>query len=203
MKTMLKTVLLFPLVCLALACADKPKDLDKAYSLKGGFHIALPKEDFGVLSEINVDSGEVLSFYQKKDPSITEVQTYMYDNFESYPPISFSYAYTKVNTDFFKDRPPFGIENMLYDNIEDLSINGKICRKSVFTEIENQKRVVMLSCQDGSQTWDVIIQTFFADQELTEDLTQEEKTAVLNAEAEINNNLMAKIETALKTIEIK
>lgn len=201
MKIMLKTMLLLSFVFLIQACSDKAAD--KTYSLKGGLKITLSQEDFGSLREIKVDSEENLLFYQNEDPSITEVQTYMYDNFENYPPISFSYAYTKMDTNFFENRPPFGLQDVLYDDIEDLAISGKSCRKSVFTERENQKKVVMLSCHDNRQSWEIIFQTFFAEQELTEDLSQEEKDAILKAAKEINDNLAAKINTALKTIEIK
>lgn len=201
MKTMLKTMLLLSFVFLIQACADKAADKSKTYALKGGLNITLSQQDFGTLREIKVNPKENLKFYQKEDPSITEVQTYMYDNFENYPPISLSYAYTKMNTNFFENRPPFGFQEVFYDSIEDITISGKACRKSIFTE--DEKKVVMLSCHDNQQSWEIIIQTFFANQALTDDLTQEEKDAILKAQTEINNNLAAKIDAALKTIEIK
>lgn len=203
MRTMLKTIMLISCVFLIQACSDKSADKNRTYTLKGGLNITLSQEDFGTLREIKVDPKETLQFYKEEDPSINSVQTYMYDNFENYPPISLSYAYTKVDNNFFENRPPFGLQEVIYDDIEELNISGKTCRKSVFTEKESQKKIVMLSCNDDQQSWELIIQTFFADQELTDDLSREEKDAILKATSEINDNLALKIDNAIKTIEIK
>ena len=184
------------------ACS-KSEASSEHYSLNGGLSVTLPQKDFGVLREVKIDPAAVMEAYKAQNPSATKLQTFMYDNFESYPPVAFSYAYTKTEEDASALQEPFGFEDVIYDDIEELSISGKKCRKSSFVDLGTEKKVTTLSCKDGSRAWDIVIQTFYANPQVQDGISKEQKDIIFETAATMNKNLAFITDEAIKSIEIK
>lgn len=194
---------LIAVTALSFQACSKSKPLSENYTLNGGLSITLPEKDFGILREVKINPDDIMKAYKEQNPSVSELQVFMYDNFESYPPVAFSYAYTKTNTDASAAQEPFGFEGVIYDDIEEISISGKKCRKSSFVDLETEKKVTTLSCKDGGQAWDIVIQTFYANPQVQDNIPQEQENAIYNAAATMNNNLSFITDEAIKSIEIK
>ena len=198
------TLLMFAaIMALSFQACSKNEPLNENYSLKGGLSVTLPEKDFGVLREVEINPEEIMKIYKKQNPSATGLKTFMYDNFESYPPVVFSYAYTKADAEDSANQEPFGFEGVIYDNIEEISISGKKCRKSSFVDLETEKKITTLSCKDENQSWDIVIQSFYANPQVQEGISQEQKNAIYDAAETMNRNLAAITDEAIKSIEIK
>lgn len=202
MKNILSCFLIAGLMLAFQACAEKAP-LAEDYNFKGGLSIHLPQKDFGVISEVQTNAEDILKTYQEFNPEVTQVETAMYDNFSKYTPIGFSYAYTKVNADIFADQAPFGFEDYLYDSSEDLQINGKQCRKSVITDEANNRTLTLLSCKDKNQSWDIFLQSFFAQANPPGELTKQERADVKETTQKMNIKNNIAVEEALKSIKIQ
>lgn len=194
---------LIAVTALSFQACSKSKPLSENYTLNGGLSITLPEKDFGILREVKINPEGIMEAYKNQNPSVSELQVFMYDNFESYPPVAFSYAYTKTNADASAMQEPFGFEGVIYDDIEEIFISGKKCRKSSFVDLETEKKVTTLSCKDGGQAWDIVIQTFYANPQVQDNISQEQENAIYDAAATMNNNLAFITDEAIKSIEIK
>ncbi len=196
-------LMLITIMAFSFQACSKSKPLSENYTLNGGLSITLPEKDFGILHEVKINPKEIMEAYKNQNPSVSELQVFMYDNFESYPPVAFSYAYTKTNEDAPAVQEPFGFEGVIYDDIEEISISGKNCRKSSFVDLETEKKVTTLSCKDGSRAWDIVIQTFYANPQVQDNIPQEQENAIYDAAKTMNNNLAFITDKAIKSIEIK
>ena len=191
----LLSVLLF---CLILQACSKPVNNNHGeYSLKGGLKITLPLGQFGSIREVPLDNAAMLKKYQQADPAVTQLQTAMYDNFENYAPIGFSYAYTKANTNIFETDTPFG-----FDNVQDIAISGKKCKKSQAVDSEMNRVLTMVSCKENNQSWDIFFQSFLAVPQENNNLLQDNKLSPLEVTEKMNAENQAIIETTINTIQI-
>lgn len=190
----LLSVLLF---CLILPACNKPVDNNNGqYSLKGGLSITLPQEQFGNIREVPLDNDAILKQYQQIYPAVSKIETAMYDNFGAYNPLGFSYAYTKANTNIFETDTPFG-----FDNVQDITISGKNCKRSETLDREMNRILTMVSCKHGRQSWDIFFQTFLPPQD-TSNSPQQNKQTVMQVAQDIKLASQAILDNAINSIQI-
>lgn len=197
MKNFLFLFTLLSAVLISQACNKPANNNNGQYSFKGGLKINLPVKQFGSIREVPLDNAAMLKQYQQTDPAVNELQAAMYDNFENYAPIGFSYAYTKANKNIFETDTPFG-----FDNVQDITISGKNCKKSTTLDSEMDRVLTMVSCKEGNQSWDVFFQSFLATPKENNNILNQDKLSALEVMAKMNAANQIIVDDVIKTIEI-
>lgn len=198
---MKRFLVLFSVLVAVLMCQSCKKQDDNPqgiYNFKGGLSATLPKEHFGTVKEVPLDSQSLLEKYKVLYPDVNKIEIAMYDNFNTYNGVGFSYAYTEADTNIFETDTPFG-----FDNVQDIIISGKPCKRSSTVDLEQYKTLTMVSCKDNNRSWDIFIQSFHAVPQTDAAMTEEQNEQITDATEEVNDDIQAVVDAAISSFDIQ